>query len=102
MSTSTDADKRPRAITNIELIEYLATRPADEIVVLSSDVEGTKFSPLAYMETAPYEPSTDSSGVTYLTRSEVQDRIDDGEIGWTEEDFPPPGLDDVTVLWPMV
>lgn len=89
-------------ITNIELIEFLATRPPEQAVVLASDAEGNSFSPLSEMETAPYSPVTDGTGVTYLSREEVQARIDNGDMGWSEEDYPPPGLDDVTVLWPTV
>lgn len=87
-------------ITNSRLIDFLRTLPPDQIVVLAKDGEGNGFSPLADMEVAPYEPETTWSGHTYLSYEEVQTRIDNGEPGWSEEDYPPYGLDDATVLWP--
>lgn len=87
-------------ITNARLVEFLQKQPPEQLVVLAKDAEGNGFSPLVDMEVAPYEAETTYSGSTYLTREEVQNRIDNGESGWSEDDFPPDGLDEVTVLWP--
>lgn len=42
-----------------ELIKQLKKLPKDSIVILSSDAEGNKFSPVSYLSKALYAPEGD-------------------------------------------
>lgn len=53
-----------------ELLDYLSTRPRDQLVVLAKDAEGNGYSPLAEASDAYYFADTTWSG-------EVMDSDDD-------------------------
>lgn len=53
------------AMTVRELMELLATLPADLPVVLSKDAEGNRFSPLSDWSAGRYEPDSTWSGEFY-------------------------------------
>lgn len=65
-----------------ELIAELQKEDPDRIVVMSSDAEGNRHSPLASFWTGAYRPETTWMGEVGLQKLTKQDRED----GYTNED----------------
>ena len=64
-----------------ELIDWLATQPRDRIVVMSSDAEGNRFSPLADAEESMYVAESTWSGEIFPTSEDIA-----GDDRYTVED----------------
>lgn len=75
-------------ITVGELRKLLDGQPDDKPVVLSKDIEGNGYSPLAYVEDALYEATSTYSGEIYFP--------EDGE---EDEDYH--NVERVVVLFPV-
>lgn len=84
-----------------ELRELLADVPDDTLIVLSSDAEGNKHSPLADASNALYGAETTWSGDVYLTNEELDAEIATGDDGWSEEDRAPDDAVPAFVLVPV-
>jgi hypothetical protein len=83
-----------------ELIDYLATQPRDRKVVMSSDAEGNKYSPLADVDEAMYLADSTWSGEAFMTDEQLDERIAEGG-GWGEDDRAPEDAERVVVLGPV-
>jgi hypothetical protein len=79
-----------------ELIDWLATQPRDRLVVMASDAEGNKYSPLADAEEAMYTAESTWAGEVRPTPEAIaaDDRFD------PDEDGAPEGAIRVVVLGP--
>lgn len=65
-----------------ELIDYLATQPRDQLIVMASDAEGNDYSPLAAADEAMYAADGTWSGDVYLTPEQRAAKADPDD--WTE------------------
>jgi hypothetical protein len=99
MSDTNSQPPQPPAITVAVLRSWLDDFSDDCLVVLSSDGEGNRYSPLSDCSSVFYraEPRTPWVGETFMD-PEARDAD-----GYTEEDYPTPPEDAVgcVVLWPM-
>jgi len=80
-----------------DLLGYLADEPRDRRIVLASDAEGNRHSPLAGAWGAMYVPDSTWSGDVYPTEEEIEadPRLDE------DEDGAPEGAERVIVLGPV-
>ncbi|WP_280389888.1 hypothetical protein [Nocardia wallacei] len=63
-----------------DLIDFLSTRPRDQLVVLAKDAEGNGYSPLSDAEDAYYYADTTWSGEVAYEDVEVDGEIEDGAV----------------------
>jgi len=83
-----------------ELREFLSTLPDDMPVVMSSDSEGNRHSPLGTAMQEMYEATSTWSGDTYATPAQSAWERAQPNSDWTDEDDAPDETVQVLSLYP--
>lgn len=83
-----------------ELIDYLATQPRDQLVVLASDAEGNSYAVLHEPDIAMYPSHHDRSDCVWITHVQLDAELADPDTGWSEDDRAPDNAETVIVLYP--
>lgn len=76
----------PDVSTVGDLMDWLGGQPRDRIVVMSSDAEGNRYSPLADAEECMYLADSTWSGETFMTPEQQAGLDNPDDYDWAPDD----------------